>query len=226
MPRPRIPDRRDRILDAARALALAHGWPATSVAQIAATAGIGKGAVYLEFRNRAEILDAVLLRAMAELTAAVHRRVTHTPGLIDLPTVYRIGLEELLAEPLLRALHLGDEAVLGEHVRTVDSGRYQQRMDWLGDYIAHLQAAGVITTEVDRATLGHVLGVFTLGLLSAPDTLGPVSEQTLRDTVDLFARLVGRGLDPGQEADHDAARAAQFALLERLETQLDHLEQP
>ncbi|GAA1491222.1 TetR/AcrR family transcriptional regulator [Brachybacterium sacelli] len=226
MPRPRIPDRRERILDAARDLALEEGWPATTVAHIAAAAGIGKGAVYLEFADKTAILDAELRRAMRRLTAAVHRRVTTTTGLIDLTAVYRFGLEELLDEPLMRAFQLGDESVLGDHVRAVGDDRYQQRMGWLGDYIARLQDAGLIAPEIDRATLGHLLGVFTLGLLSAPTTLGPIPEQTLRDTVALFAELVGRGLDPGRPVDPEAARDAQLALLENLETQLDHLDDP
>lgn len=221
MPRPCIPDRRRRILEAARTLALEQSWPATTVAQIAVAAGVGKGAVYLEFRDKHEILDAVLTAAMHELTAAVHRRVREEQGLLDLPTVYRIGIEELLGEPLLRALHLGDESVLGEHVRDVGPGRYARRMDWLGEYLAALQDAGVITASIDRAVLGRVLGMFTLGVLSAPTTLGTLTEDELRESVRLFADLVGGGLTTDQQADPVNARAAQLALLDELTTQLE-----
>ncbi len=41
---------------------LAHGFDAMSVASIADRAGIGKGAVYLEFAGKREILDALLQR--------------------------------------------------------------------------------------------------------------------------------------------------------------------
>ena len=49
MPRPLVPDRRARILDAAERTVLAEGFDAMNVAAIARAAGIGKGAVYLEF---------------------------------------------------------------------------------------------------------------------------------------------------------------------------------
>lgn len=221
MPRPRIPDRRRRILAAARELALTRSWPRSTVADIAELAGVGKGAVYLEFPSRDAILDAVLTAAMRDLTAAVHRRCRAHEGLLDLPAVYRIGIEELLAEPLLRAVQLGDENVLGAHVRTVDPVRYRTRMDWLGHYIAALQDAGVLREDVDREVLGQVLGTFTLGLLSAPAVLGDLDEQRLRESAALFADLVGRGLETDTEADPVAARAAQQHMLDQLTAQLE-----
>ncbi|MGN7213168.1 TetR/AcrR family transcriptional regulator [Brachybacterium paraconglomeratum] len=221
MPRPRIPDRRHRILAAARELALTRSWPRTTVADIAELAGVGKGAVYLEFPSRDAILDAVLTTAMRDLTAAVHRRCRAHEGLLDLPAVYRIGIEELLAEPLLRAVQLGDEDVLGAHVHTVDPARYRTRMDWLGQYVAALQDAGVLRKDVDREVLGQVLGTFTLGLLSAPAVLGDLDEQRLRESVALFADLVGRGLETDAEADPVAARAAQQHMLDQLTAQLE-----
>lgn len=221
MPRPRIPDRRRRILAAARELALTRSWPRSTVADIAELAGVGKGAVYLEFPSRDAILDAVLTAAMRDLTAAVHRRCRAHEGLLDLPAVYRIGIEELLAEPLLRAVQLGDEDVLGAHVHTVDPARYRTRMDWLGQYVAALQDAGVLREDVDREVLGQVLGTFTLGLLSAPAVLGDLDEQRLRESVALFADLVGRGLETDAEADPVAARAAQQHMLDQLTAQLE-----
>ena len=221
MPRPRIPDRRRRILAAARELALTRSWPRTTVADIAELAGVGKGAVYLEFPSRDAILDAVLTAAMRDLTAAVHRRCRAHEGLLDLPAVYRIGIEELLAEPLLRAVQLGDEDVLGAHVHTVDPARYRTRMDWLGQYVAALQDAGVLRKDVDREVLGQVLGTFTLGLLSAPAVLGDLDEQRLRESVALFADLVGRGLETDAEADPVAARTAQQHMLDQLTAQLE-----
>lgn len=226
MPRPRVPDRRRRIVAAARELALDQGWSATTVAAVAARAGIGKGAVYLEFPDKPAILDAALTDAMRRLTTVVHGRCLAHEGLLDLPAVYRIGIEELLAEPLLRAVHLGDADVLGEHVRGVDPARYRSRMDWLGDYITALQDAGVLRADVDREVLGRMLGTFTLGLLSAPAVLGDLDDSRLRESVALFADLVGRGLEPGGAADPAAARAAQQTLLDQLTAQLETQELP
>lgn len=233
MPRPLVPDRRARILDAARALILERGWPRTTVADVATRAGIGKGAVYLELPDKAAILDAVLRRSTRDLSAEVRRRVVETDGLVDLPAVYRCGMEALLGDPLMRALWVGDEALLGDHVRDVagGSGRYAERFGWLTEYVGRLQDAGVVDPSVPTATVVRVLGVFSVGLVHAPATIGATSDDALRDAVALFADLVGRGLAPDgpgtdRAVDPDAARAAQLGLLARLDRQLDLLEDP
>jgi AcrR family transcriptional regulator len=224
MPRPLIPDRRERLVIAARELALGKGWTTTTVADIAARAGIGKGAVYLEFPDKSAILAAVLNHGMRTMTADVHRRVLAASDVIDLPTIYRFGIEALLADPLMRAMYLGDEAVLGDHVRAVTDGRYQQRFDWLVDYIVALQRIGVISVDVAIEPLVRMLSVFTIGLLSAPGIVDVGSGDQLRETVGLFADLVGRGLATDLPVDSEAARHAQLILLAKLDAQLRQLQ--
>lgn len=224
MPRHRIPERRERLLVAARELALEHGWNATTVADVAERVGIGKGAVYLEFPTKAAILDGLLNRGMRALGETVHRRVLDADGVIDLPLIYRIAVEALLEDPLMRAFYLGDEDVLGGHLRSVDDDRYQQRFDWLGDYIAQLQAAGLIDPSVHLPAMMRVFSVFTIGLIHSPGALKATTDDELRETVGLFSDLIGRGLATGLPLDADAARKAQLTLLKRLEAQLDGLE--
>lgn len=223
MPRPLIPDRRARLVAAARELALDKGWTTTTVSDIAARAGIGKGAVYLEFPDKAAILAAVLNASMRTLTADVHRRVLDAGDVVDLPMIYRFGVEALLADPLMRAMYLGDDATLGEHVRAVADDRYRQRFDWLVDYIVALQRIGVIDASVAVEPLVRMLSVFTIGLLQAPGIVDVGADDQLRDTVGLFADLVGRGLATGLPVDPEEARQAQLILLERLDAQLRQL---
>ncbi|WP_147918126.1 TetR/AcrR family transcriptional regulator [Ruania zhangjianzhongii] len=244
MPRPRIPQRREHLLVAARELALEQGWPATTVSDIAERAGIGKGAVYLEFSTKAAILDALVNCGMRSLGAEVRRRVLEAEETVGLSAIYRFGVEALLADPLMRAFYLGDEGALGDHVRAVDDDRYRQRFDWLGDYLRQLQDAGLIASDVELPAAVRMLSVFTIGLLHAPGTLGAITDAELHSTVGLFSALVDRGLAPRRPAapdttpapdadtiqnadttpDAGAARRAQLALIERLETQLDQLQ--
>jgi|GEM_PF-958082 len=227
MPRPRIPDRRQRILAAARELALVRGWPATSVADIARTSGIGKGAVYLEFADKSAILDAVLLGAMRRATAHVRAGLLDLGGAggepVGLVAVYRLGVEALLADPLLTALQLGTESVLGSHVATVTDGRYGERHEWLADYVVALQGAGVIDPQLDAASLTRVLATFTIGVLQSPGILGGDADE-LRHTVTLFADLIGCAVATGGPVDAAAARDAHLELLDRLAAQLAALE--
>lgn len=223
MPRPLVPDRRGRILAAARELLLDRGWPATAVADIAERAGIGKGAVYREFPDKSAVLAAVLQRSARALTAQVHRRVLAAEHPLDLATVYRFGVEALLADPLMRALYVGDRAVLGEHVQGVTDDRYVQRFGWLADYVRRLQRAGAVDPAIPTDTVVRLLAVFTVGLVHAPGTLGATTGEELAATVELFAVLVGRGLATGAAVDVEAVREAHLALLDRLGAQQDLL---
>ncbi|MEU3271139.1 TetR family transcriptional regulator [Saccharomonospora sp. NPDC006951] len=225
MPRPLVPDRRGRILEAARRLLLDRGWARTTIADVAAKAGIGKGAVYLEFPDKRAILDAVLRRSTRELTARVHRRVLEAPGVIGLGTVYRFGVEALLADPVMSALYLGDDSVLGDHVRAVTDDRYPQRFQWLTDYATELQRAGVLDATIPAEDIVRMLSTFTVGLVHAPGSLEPGTAEQLSTTVGLFADLVGRGLAADRPADPAAARQAQLTLLARLDDQLTRMEE-
>ncbi|MDZ7884139.1 MAG: hypothetical protein U5N53_15085 [Mycobacterium sp.] len=101
--------------------------------------------------------------------------------------------------------------------------RFQQRFDWLVDYIVALQRIGVIDAGVAIEPLVRMLGVFTIGLLQAPGIADVGADDQLRDTVGLFADLVGRGLATGLPVDPEEARQAQLILLERLDAQLRQL---
>ncbi|MEV6140311.1 helix-turn-helix domain-containing protein [Nocardia sp. NPDC051990] len=225
MPRPRIPARRDAIVSAARDLILDQGWPATTVADIAGRAGVGKGAVYLEFPDKSAILAAVLTASVRRVVVEVRRRVLGAPVTVDLPTVYRFGLEALLGDRLLCAAYTHDTTILGEHVKHIADDRYAQRTSWLDDYVIRLQQAGVVDPALSATAIGRMLAVFSLGLVHAPGTLGTADPDDLAATVGIFAELLSRGLSAGGSTDPVAAREAQLDLLDALEEQINELEE-
>ncbi|WP_424465844.1 TetR/AcrR family transcriptional regulator [Pseudoclavibacter helvolus] len=224
MPRPLIDDRRGRLLRAAGELIVERGWPRTTIADVATKAGVGKGAVYLEFPTKTALLDALVRERTKALTARVRERVTASIDPVDLAAVYRFAAEALLDDQLMSALYLGDEAVLGSHVAEIDDGRYQERFVWLTDYAHELQAAGVVDSRVQAADLVRVLSVFTIGLLHAARVFGQIGSAELSSTITLFGELVARGLSTSTPTDHEAARRAQLGLLDALDGQLHKLE--
>lgn len=224
MPRPRIPNRRTRLLAAARELALEQGWPTTTVAEVAARVGVGKGTAYLEYASESAILDALIAEGTQKLSSAVHRRAREVEDIVDLPAIYGFAVDALLEDKLMRAFYLGDQDVLGEHVRSVSDDRYRQRFGWLTDYITDLQHAGIIDPHSDVQAIAQMFSVFTLGLLHAPGTLEAITDDELRRTVSIFAQLVGEGLATDGHVDPEAARQTQLAMVGRLQAQLEDLQ--
>ena len=198
MPRPLIPDRRERILDAAEARILEKGFDAMSIQAVADDAGIAKGAVYREFASKREIVDTLLTRAMERMTRASAERLggeEHPP----LSTAYAVGVQVLLDDPLMTAAFLDDHAVLGSYVESVRDGRYRLRHEAVVEWIVALQGRGALSREVDAESLALALSSTTLGLLTAAKHLGPLTRDDLRAAIDAVAVLVS-SLESSPEA--------------------------
>ncbi len=76
---PRTPRRdhtRDRLLDAAAAVFAAHGYHGASVTDVAAAAGLTKGAVYSNFRSKEELFLELLDRNVDEVVALIDGLLT------------------------------------------------------------------------------------------------------------------------------------------------------
>ncbi len=204
MPRPLIPQRRERILDAAEALVLECGFDVMSVQAIAQRVGIAKGAVYREFASKQEILDVLLQRAMRRMTAASQTLLSGTTP--RLSTAYRIGVQVLLENPLMTAAFLDDKGVLGTYAGTVHDGRYRARYLAVVDWIAELQKTGSLDTRVDPEALGLALSSTTLGLLTAAKHLGPLTRDQLEAAIRAVEHLVA-GLEP-EASDVPSTRRA------------------
>lgn len=177
MPRPLIPQRRERILDAAEALVLERGFDSMSVQAIAERVGIAKGAVYREFASKQEILDILLQRGMSRMIETSRKLLGDDPP--RLSTAYRVGVRVLLDDPLMTVAFLDDEGVLGTYAATVTDGRYRARHLAVVEWINELQKTGALDTHIDAAALGLALSSTTLGLLTAAKYLGPLTQDQL-----------------------------------------------
>ena len=68
-------DKEIRILEAAQALFGRYGLKKTSIEEIAKSAGLGKGTVYLYFRSKEEIFEAVVLGFGKALTEKLRTEI-------------------------------------------------------------------------------------------------------------------------------------------------------
>ncbi|HEY6739584.1 MAG TPA: helix-turn-helix domain-containing protein [Actinopolymorphaceae bacterium] len=221
MPRPRIPDRPRVILDRARDLILERGYDATTMAEIASRAGIGKGAIYREFDSKEALLDALLVRSMHGLTARVRSGVEASREPIGLSTAYRLGLDALFADPMMLAFYTADARILGTVLESRGPSRYGPRMDWLTAYVRELQRIGLVRADLDPESASLMLSLVSVGLITGPAALGDLSADRLRDVITLLTDTIARAWEcRTSEAPVEASREAMVALLDRLDRQL------
>jgi AcrR family transcriptional regulator len=106
---------RAKLVKAARKLFTAHGFAAVSVDEIAAAAGLTKGAVYYQFSDKTDLFRAACEAVLADIEAAVTRETMgHVAHAVDEIVT---GSEKLFdayeSEEARRLLLLEGPAVLG-----------------------------------------------------------------------------------------------------------------
>lgn len=217
MPRPTIPNRRDTLLDVAESLIAERGFDAVTIADVARAAGIGKGAVYLEFASKQAVLDALLTRSMHRMTARTKAVLDATPDdELSLALLYRVGVETLLGDRLMTAAMLDDEAVLGRYVHTVEGDRYYARVAWLRALLTAFSEAGALAPDLDVDDLTLALSSVTIGLLSAASIIGPLTERQLAGALHAVTTLVDRGACHTPAAEPARIRRSLSAVLDAL----------
>jgi AcrR family transcriptional regulator len=177
---------RERLLAHARTLFAERGYAGVGTEEIVRSAGVTRGALYHQFRDKAALFEAVVEAVEAETTAAIAARAA---GAHDALEALRLGgraFLEICADPRVeRILMLDAPAVLGS-----ERWREIRNEHGLGLVTGVLEAgmqSGVIARQ-PAAVLAHLL-------------LGALHEGAL---------LVIRA------ADRDAARAEVEAVMGRL----------
>lgn len=130
-------NRDSAILKAARSRFAADGFEGASIADIALDAGVAVGTVYLRYRDKTELLRAVLDAAAIDFVAAMERPEIHSlPWAERLEPMFTALLDEAVQHPDLPALMR-----LSIHLRD-DPGHARVRAA-IENFIEGGQAAGV-----------------------------------------------------------------------------------
>lgn len=95
------PSTAQRILDAAERSMARHGIRRVSMADVAAEAGLSRGAVYLHFAHRAALVDAVLARTAARFVASSEPAVRSGTTLADQVAEAAVFIRQHLGDAVL-----------------------------------------------------------------------------------------------------------------------------
>lgn len=206
--------REQRLLDAASELIVHYGYGKTTIDDIAAQAGVSKGAVYLHFRSKDDLLDQLLLRESERMLNDMLARMDADPQGVTLFNIYRYAMVSLTANPLLRAIYVQDKRILGDYMRRMqDTPLFQQAMQFGVEFVEHFQRIGLVKPDVDAATLSYILLSLRYGVLMMDST--PAIATT---SIEAVGEMIGTMLQTsfGTDASNDAeAKAAMLTLIEQ-----------
>jgi len=191
--------RRERIIQAARAVFFEHGYAAASMSMIAQRLGGSKGTLYAYFKSKEELFAAIVTDQCGQVQDVVEAQY----GDADVrQTLTNIGLkiiELLMSEPFVRLLQLLVEEgprspELSELFMAAGPRQGEQRM---AEFFAEAQADGRLDIP-DPTTAARQFSALLKGNLHFKRTLGLIDQPTpeairqeVDDAVEMFMRAYG-----------------------------------
>ncbi|MBL8119188.1 MAG: TetR/AcrR family transcriptional regulator [Anaerolineae bacterium] len=210
-------ERENRILDAAARLITHYGFDKTTVSDIAEAAGISKGAVYLHYKSKEALFEALIIRESETILEDMLTSIERDPNAGSIFGLYQHAILAVMRSPLIHAVVTRDQRVVGEMARKLkDTGIGAQGNLIRYEMVAQLQAANVIRQDLDAVEVSYILALIRYGFL----TIGQVIPEDQRPPIDRVGQTLGeileRGLAPPDGGDREKGKAALENILQRL----------
>ncbi|MCL7715006.1 TetR family transcriptional regulator [Stenotrophomonas mori] len=162
---------REGILDAAVACFHERGVVATTLAMIAARAGYTRGAVYWHFKNKTEVLEAMIERERMPFVQRLQR--TYAPQrqtpVQDLRSVIRVSLAELANDPrqrhLMEILLRCEQSSESRSIQSMQRQNSQEELDMVGRALERARELGQLREGTDAAIASRILHIGLTGAL-------------------------------------------------------------
>lgn len=194
-------------MDAAAALITRYGYDKTTVDEIAHEAGVSKGAIYLHFKGKEALFDALLLRESEHMVADLLARLDADAQGSTVFNLYRYTLVSLAENPLLKAVYTLDRRLLGDYMRRLrDQPLLQTGFSFTVDFVKRYQALGIFRADLEPEQIVYVLAIIRQGFLTFDELLPGMPYPPL----DVLGTTLGLVLQDGLggNADSEAGRAA------------------
>lgn len=168
----------ERILDAAYEELTRDGVRRTTMNQIADAAGLGVATVYRRFPQKARLVEAVLLREAARVTAEVDAAMNRAPTVEEQAATGFTAFAHFISDrPLLVRLLRGDTDHDGEAVapgELVDRIMVMAR-DYIAGWVRDLQAEGRFL-DVEADIVAEIQARLAVSLVLAPEGRIPMHD--------------------------------------------------
>jgi AcrR family transcriptional regulator len=206
MPQPT--ERADRILDAAGELLLRLGYRKVTIEDIARQAAIGKGTVYLHWRTKEKLFEALFLRESVGLINELIDRVRHDPEEVRPHRFLRASFLATHDRPLMHALVTDNGDLLGTLKQRAPGDQ-----EFADRYFELIYKYDLVLGDVPNlvfALSATIAGFFL------PDSVNPrVEDLATEAKADALGRVVRCAFEPEHGPDRASltAAAAEIAAL-------------
>src|SRR6266511_1827997 len=163
-------ERQQQILDAAAAVIIRLGYDKTTMSEIAEEAGASRRTVYLYFKGKEELFEALLYREYMQYAQTWLEQIEADPRGGTIGGYYRALFHSVNSRPLIAAMLRRDRRVVGNYLRKRDN-IFTQMLSGVNTlaFFQALQAAGTIRQDIDAAVFGHIVEMLSYGQLTIGD---------------------------------------------------------
>jgi AcrR family transcriptional regulator len=190
--------REERLLDAATTLLVRWGYRKTTIDDVAREAGVGKGTIYLHWKDKNDLFRAAIWREQQRYSEDVKRRIAADPegGLLHRVTTH--GMLAALSNPLMAAIIRGKSDIFNGFLGAYDPGFLTQLVGDADAYFVQLQHAGLIRADIPASTITYLLTALKVGMINSPDILGQEHLPSMEQLTEALSDLIRRWLEPEQ----------------------------
>jgi AcrR family transcriptional regulator len=190
--------REERILDAAATLLVRWGYRKTTIDDVAREAGVGKGTIYLHWKDKNALFLAAILRAQQQAGVEVMRRISADPEGGRFHRLWTHGMMGALTNPLMAAIMKGDADIFRGLAGAFDPEMLHQLTGDYEAYIVQLQQAGLIRADLPVSVISFLTGALKIGVINAPDVYSPEHTPSMEQLTEAISDLIRRWLEPEQ----------------------------
>ncbi len=215
--------REERILDAAAALLVRWGYRKTTIDDVAREAGVGKGTIYLHWKDKNELFRAAIMRANQLLGNDIKQRIADDPegGLPH--RLWAHGMVAALDNPLMAAIVRGQPDIFQGFIGGFDSHTRDQLAGNAEEYIVQLQRAGLIRVDIPVPVILYLMTALKVGVITASDLTGLEHMPPMEQLTEAISDLMRRWLEPEQLPSDSATGKRLLAdLLDNVQDIADH----
>jgi AcrR family transcriptional regulator len=209
--------REERVLDAAAALLVRWGYRKTTIDDVAREAGVGKGTIYLHWKDKSALFGATLRRASRRLIDYTIQQIAADP---DGGLPHRLWTHSMLAafsDPLMAAVMSGQSDIFQGLIDVYAPAAIHQMAGDYEEYIVQLQRAGLIRSDLPVSVITYLTSALKIGLINMPDVLSQEPRPSVQQLTESISDLIRRWLEPDQPpSDREVGKRFLVEWLEKL----------
>ena len=190
--------REERLLNAATTLLIRWGYRKTTIDDVAREAGVGKGTIYLHWKDKNELFRAAIMREQRRYTEDLQRRIAEDPqgGLL-----HRVVTHSMLAtftNPLMAEFIRGKSDIFSGLIGDIGPATFTQVFGDSNAYFAHLQEVGLIRNDIPALLITYVLTALKIGVIYSPDLISLEHQPPMDQLADVISDMIRGWLEPAQ----------------------------